>query len=215
MAKRRPRKRLTRRRPEREPYDRVLIVCEGMCTEPVYVQDLAAHYRLSTANVVITGKGADPRTVVRVAKKLRRDEARQGEKYDRVFCVFDRVEHMTFDAACDEAHASGIYIIRPWPCFEFWLRLHFGFSRQPYLRSGGKSAAQRCVDGLRGWLPKYEKGASGIFRALEGRLESAIDNATRALADAKATGEFNPSTEVHDLIDHLRELKAEQKGNRN
>ena len=214
MAKRRPRKRLTRRGPEREPYDRVLIVCEGKCTEPLYIQDLAAHYRLSTANVVITGKGADPRTVVRVAKKLRSEEGRQGEKYDRVYCVFDRDEHMTFRQACDEARANGIFVVRSWPCFEFWLRLHFGFSRQPYSRSGGKSAAQRCMDELRGWLPGYEKGASGIFHALEARLESAMDNAARALADAKATGESNPSTEVHDLVDYLRALKDEREVNR-
>ena len=205
---------LARHGPRREPYDRVLIVCEGKRTEPLYFEDLSAHFRLSTANVIITGEGADPRTVVRVAKKLRRDEARRGEKYDRVYCVFDRDEHMTFRQACDEARASGICIARSWPCFEFWLRLHFGFSRQPYSRSGGKSAAQRCMDELRGWLPGYEKGASGIFHALEARLESAMDNAARALADAKATGESDPSTEVHDLVDYLRALKAEREVNR-
>lgn len=181
MPKRRPRHGLARHGPRREPYDRVLIVCEGKRTEPLYFEDLSAHFRLSTANVIITGKGADPRTVVRVAKKLRSEEGRQGEKYDRVYCVFDRDEHMTFRQACDEARAGGICITRSWPCFEFWLRLHFGFSRQPYSRSGGKTAAQRCLDELRGWLPGYEKGASGIFRSFEGRLESAMDNATRAL----------------------------------
>lgn len=212
MPKRRPRKQLGRSRPRREPYDRVLIVCEGKRTEPLYFEDLAAHFRLSTANVVITGEGADPRTVVRVAKKLRRDEARRGEKYDRVYCVFDRDEHMTFHQACDAARASGIRVARSWPCFEFWLRLHFGYSRQPYSRSGGRSAAQRCVDELRGRLPGYEKGVSGIFRALEDRLESAMSNGTRALADAKATGESNPSTEVHDLVNYLRALKTERRG---
>lgn len=214
MARRRPRKRLTRRGPEREPYDRVLIVCEGKCTEPLYFEDLKDHYRLSTANIVVVGRGKDPRTLVREAKQLRRDEARQGEMYDRVYCVFDRDEHMTFRQACDEARRSGVCVARSWPCFEFWLRLHFGFSRQPYSRSGGKSAAQRCVDELRGCLPEYEKGASGIFHALEARLESAMDNAARALADAKATGECNPSTEVHDLVDYLRALKAEREVNR-
>ena len=212
MPKRRPRKQLGRSRPSREPYDRVLIVCEGKRTEPLYFEDLAAHFRLSTANVVITGEGADPRTVVRVAKKLRRDEARRGEKYDRVYCVFDRDEHMTFHQACDAARASGIRVARSWPCFEFWLRLHFGYSRQPYSRSGGRSAAQRCVDELRGRLPGYEKGVSGIFRALEDRLESAMSNGTRVLADAKATGESNPSTEVHDLVNYLRALKTERRG---
>lgn len=75
MPKRRPRHGLARHGPRREPYDRALIVCEGKRTEPLYFKGLSAHFRLSTANVIIAGEGADPRTVVRVAKKLRRDEA--------------------------------------------------------------------------------------------------------------------------------------------
>ena len=50
MVRRRPpRQHLARRGPRREAYDRVLIVCEGECTEPLYFQDLMARYRLSTA----------------------------------------------------------------------------------------------------------------------------------------------------------------------
>ena len=214
MARRQPRQQLARLGPSREPYDRVLIVCEGECTEPLYFQDLTARYRLSTANIIVMGSGADPRTVVQTAKRLRNRESRRGETYDRVYCVFDRNEHATFDAACDEARANNICLARSWPCFEFWLRLHFGFSRQPYTRAGGKTAAQHCVDDLRGWLPGYEKGTSGLFREIEDHLASAISNATRALTDAEATGEFNPSTEVHDLVDYLRALKSERKGNR-
>ena len=48
-----------------------------------------------------------------------------------------------------------------------------------------------------------------MFRTLEDRLESAKKNASRALADAKTTGEFNPSTEVHGLVDYLRMLKLD------
>ena len=36
-----------------------------------------------------------------------------------------------------------------------------------------------------------------------------MKNATRALADAEATEEFNPSTEVHELVGYLRTLKTE------
>ena len=209
MPRRQPRQHLRRRKPRREPYDRVLIVCEGERTEPLYFQDLAARYRLSTANVQILGRGVDPRTVVRVAKKLRSEEARNGERYDRVYCVFDRDEHATFENACEEARASGICLSRSWPCFEFWLRLHFGLTRRPYSRFGGKSAAQHCVDELRGLLPGYEKGAPRLFRELEDRLESAIAEAARARTDAEATGEFNPSTEVHRLVGYLRMLKPD------
>lgn len=206
MARRRPRHRLARRRPQRESYDRVLIVCEGKKTEPSYFGDLLAHYRLSMANIEIVGSGADPGTVVKQAKKRRLQEIRNGEKYDRVFCVFDRDEHETFKTACHEATASGITPIRSWPCFEFWLVLHFRYSRQPYAKSGGRSAAQNCVEDLRQHLPRYSKGIRGVFGSLEDFLVQAKDNAALALTDAKNTEELNPATEIHLLVEYLQSL---------
>ena len=122
MARRRPEKRFARRGPTREPYDRVLIVCEGERTEPLYLGELADHYRLSTANFKVVGRGADPKTVVREAKEQLRNENSLGENFDRVYCVFDRDEHARFLEACNEARASGLMLARSWPCFEFWLR---------------------------------------------------------------------------------------------
>jgi hypothetical protein len=51
-----------RRRPAvREPYDVVLIVCEGEKTEPGYLQGLKNAYRLSSANItIVPGEGNDP-----------------------------------------------------------------------------------------------------------------------------------------------------------
>jgi hypothetical protein len=40
-----------RRGPTREPYDVVLIVCEGAKTEPNYFKRLKLAYRLSNANI--------------------------------------------------------------------------------------------------------------------------------------------------------------------
>ena len=209
MAKRRPRSRPVRSGPKREPYDRVLIVCEGQRTEPLYFQDIVDRYRLSIANIKVVGSGADPRTVVREAKKERDRERRRGERFDRVYCVFDRDEHATFQAACGEARASGLRLTTSWPCFEFWLRLHFEFSRQPYVRSGGRSPAQNCVEDVRNFLPRYAKAARGLFVELEERLVEAKAHAARALNDARATGAFNPSTEVHELVDYLQSVKPE------
>lgn len=209
MALRRHRNRPVRSPPKREPYDRVLVVCEGKCTEPYYLQDIVDRHRLSTANVEVTGHGADPRTVVREAKKKRDRERRRGEKYDRVYCVFDRDEHATFGEACDQARASGLMLATSWPCFEFWLRLHFGYTRHPYARSGGKSPAQKCVEELRDFLPGYEKAARGVFFELEDRLDEAKVHAARTLDDALATGDFDPSTEMHELVGYLQSLKPE------
>ena len=212
MARRRPRNRPVRSGSKREPYDRVLIVCEGQRTEPLYFQDIVDRYRLSIANIKVIGSGADPKTVVREAKKERDRERRRGEKFDRVYCVFDRDEHATFQAACDEARASRLCLTRSWPCFEFWLRLHFEFSRQPYGRSGGRSPAQTCVSDLRDFLPGYAKAARGVFFKLEDRMVEAKAHAARALNDARATGAFNPSTEVHELVEYLQSLKPEGAG---
>ena len=47
---------LQRGKPKRQPYDRVLIVCEGNKSEPFYFESLIDDFRLSSANVKIFGK---------------------------------------------------------------------------------------------------------------------------------------------------------------
>lgn len=48
-----------------------------------------------------------------------------------------------------------------------------------------------------------------MFRGREDRLEDAKRSAERAIADAKTTGEPNPSTEVHELVGYLQSTKGE------
>lgn len=210
MARRKPRQRgqLRRKGPKREPYDRVLIVCEGEKTEPLYFQALKDRCRLSTANVVITGSGSDPRSLVKTAKKLRDIEKRQGDQYDAVYCVFDRDQHTHFNAASDEALSAKLKLARSWPCFEFWLLLHFVYHRRPYAPLGNRTAAQNCVRELQQHLPGYTKGNAGVFEALEGQMETAKSNASLASSDAEATERYNPSTEVHCLVAYLQALKS-------
>ena len=197
-----------RKSSSREPYDRVLIVCEGKKTEPQYFRDLVDRYRLSTINIQIVGEGSDPKTLVKKAKRLVREARDKKDPYNNVYCVFDRDGHATFDSACQEAKTSKtIQTIRSWPCFEFWLLLHFDYSRQPYSNSGGKTASQNCVEALKKKLNGYTKSEPGIFQRLEDKLNQAITNSEQAWTDAKDTGESNPSTEVHILVTYLRSLK--------
>ena len=207
MAPRKPRNHPGRHGAKREPYDRVLIVCEGKRTEPLYFLELADHYRLSTANIVVVGSGSDPHTVVRKAKQLQQQERRQGEQYDTVYCVFDHDEHTTFDDASNDAKTNCLELVRSWPCFEFWLLLHFVYSRRPYTNVDGRSPCDNCIRDLRVHLPGCERAAPGMFRRLEDRLENAKRNAKQAIADVNETGERNPSTEVHELVGYLQSIK--------
>ena len=59
MARHRPRNRIARQGPKREQYDRVLIVCEGSRTEPLYFGEIANRYRLSTANIRLQSLNPD------------------------------------------------------------------------------------------------------------------------------------------------------------
>ena len=96
MAKPRDRGSLRRRGPIREPYDRVLIVCEGSKTEPNYLRELVAHHQLSSANIQITGDGGSaPNSVVEHAIEL----FNKDPDYQSVFCVFDRDGHARFEDA--------------------------------------------------------------------------------------------------------------------
>lgn len=95
MARRKSRSSNTYCRKEaiREPYDVVLIVCEGEKTEPGYFEGLKKAHRLSSANIkVVSGEGSDPVSIVKHALR----ECQKGG-YDRVFCVFDRNGHMILD----------------------------------------------------------------------------------------------------------------------
>ena len=204
---RKPRGAVARDKPRREPYDRVLIVCEGSKTELFYFTELARRYRLSTANIEILGEGADPRTLVNKAKELRQKERKRGDKFDKVYCVFDRDEHATFDDASLVAQHRKLELSRSWPCFEFWILLHFLYTRAPYVRSGDKSPAENCMTDLQVHWPEYAKAKRGTFEMLENRLGDAKLRAAQALDDAEKTNEPNPSTEIHELVIYLQGLK--------
>jgi len=210
MARRKPRGEgdLRRRAAKRESYDRVLIVCEGEKTEPNYFCELRAHYALSTANVdVVPADGSSPITVVRSAIRRQKQERKQGEKFDRVYCIFDKDEHGNYYDACRIANNNRLTIASSIPCFEYWLLLHCEYTRAPFSPSGSRTVAEQVLAKLKTHLPDYEKSSSGLFARLLDNLETAKTRAARGLQDAERTGEDNPSTHVHELVEYLQTLK--------
>lgn len=195
-------------------FRRVLIICEGSKTEPNYLREVCQSLRLRAASVEIAGEECDsaPISVFRYADARFRDEA--GD-YDKIFCVIDRDRHPTFDAAvvACESHPSKRFLpIRSYPCFEYWILLHFRFTRAPIVTEGGASPGDVALALVREHWPEYLKGSRQCFERLEkqGFTARAEQNALRARRDAEATAEPNPSTEIDLLIEELRALAAEQ-----
>ena len=199
-----------RPRPSREPYDSVLIVCEGSKTEPIYFNGLKTALRLSNTNVRITpANGTDPVSIVGFAER----EFVSGG-HDRGFCVFDRDSHANYSNAlskisCSRHFRSGkITAVVSVPCFEVWMLLHFTFTSSGFVPSHNHSPCDCVIRQLQAHLPRYTKGGSKIFPQLLPRLDQAIINGRRLAQENLSTGSDNPATTVHLLVEYLRNVKA-------
>jgi hypothetical protein len=191
---------------------RVLIACEGEKTEPKYFRDLCKSLGLTSAVVEVAGKecGSAPLSVCQYAISRFKEDG----GFDRVYCVFDRDAHETFEDAIKlvrEHHSKKIKAIPSYPSFEYWVLLHFRYTRASVTAVGGKSSGARMLEMVRQVWAGYEKGAAGICAHLEvdGKIEKAIERAGMARAEAEETGDPNPSTCVDELVHYLRELATQ------
>lgn len=205
---------LNRQKKERSQIARYLIVCEGTKSEPFYLKDLANDLGIRPYSIRIAlNDGVSPDKVVDHGIKLYDDEAKRGDSFDQVFFVFDRDKHSTYDAAVRRINALAA-IDRPFkavisvPCFEYWLLLHFGYTDQPFVEAGQKSACDKLISRLRTnpGFKHYGKGMQGVYAIIKDRTSVAMTAARRRIEDAMKTGEENPSTHLHELVDEIRKL---------
>ncbi len=97
---------------------KILIVCEGKNTEPSYFNQ----FRLATATVKAIGDGYNTVSLVQQAHRLA-----QQEKYDQVWCVFDKDDFADndFNNAIAIAEGYKFNVAYSNQAFEYWLILHF------------------------------------------------------------------------------------------
>ncbi len=204
MGKKHYRKNWKRQGPKRKLHTKVLIVCEGKKTEPNYLRGLKNSLRLSGANVEIVGEGVTPTSIVLSAKKRCLKDAKKGDPFDKVFCVFDKDQHANYEEAMQTiermVHERIYMAITSVPSFEYWLLLHHTYSESP-------SNSSEMLNHLKQYMPNYTKGRTDIFEQLQEKLEDAKQNATRSLDSAMKNETDNPSTQVHILVECLQKLK--------
>lgn len=178
-----------RRQDTREVRQRFLIVCEGTKTEPAYFRS----FRVPKQIIVhIRGLGFDPVSLVEEAIHFA-----QNDRYDQVWCVFDRddVSSERFNRAIQLAQQNHIRVAYSNQAFELWYVLHFEFlnsaiSRFDYIKK------------LQSLLGSYQKNSSLMYNQLLSRQQTAIANAQKLLAqyDPRNPEKDNPSTTVHLLV---------------
>ena len=211
-------KALKRRKETRQPYQRILIVCEGQKTEPLYLNEIRTQYRLASSNVQIlpSALGTEPAQIVDYAEQLFRKgdqtKAIYPQSFDLVYVVFDRDSHLTYHQALAKAAALNGKIrndlnervqfaaVVSVPCFELWLLLHFQNVQAPMKRGAVYQA-------LKQYLPNYNKGQGGHWLLTQHLLKDAT---LRALACALLTTAHNgvePYTDMHQLVATLTQLR--------
>jgi hypothetical protein len=209
---------LRRRAAVRQPYDRLLIVCEGEKTEPQYLREIQQAYRLATAHVQVLHSliGTEPQQVLEYAltvfKEGDRERGIHARSFDRIVVVFDRDEHRTYHAALEQAAAqncklkndNGIVmpldVVASVPCFELWLLLHFEDIHAPLHRHA-------AIEQLKAYLPGYEKGSGGHWAATQARLVDATLRAERLASMTTARDGTMPYTRMHELVSRLVHLR--------
>ena len=95
------------------------------------------------------------------------------------------------------------------PAFEYWFLLHFTASTKPYSPLPTKSVGDQVIDDLKIYLPDYEKKQEGIYKYFieNGLIDGAKAHSNRIFENSKNTGNINPSTNVHNLVEYLEALK--------
>ena len=201
----------------------MLIVCEGDKTEPDYFNALIDDLQLNTANIKIAENtdGSSPRNVVDVARKKYKEDKKAGketgEKFDQVYCIFDKDTHSTYREALDiirreqqqGKRGCPIHAVTSIPCFEFWLLLHFTKTTKDFHAGRGSICANVIAD-LKKHIPAYEKGEmKEIYQLVKNRIPKAIAGAKQAEHHCATGGTDTPSTQVYALVEYLQHLKKQ------
>ncbi len=203
---------LRRMRATKDPYDVILIVCEGEKTEPNYFNGLRKAFRLNNANIKVCGRGSDPLSIVDFAI----DTCKKESKFDRAYCVFDRDRHPTYDTALNKIkqikHTRSckgyeIIAVSSNPCFEFWLLLHFKYTTMQFNAPANSSICDTVIKELKKDFPEYQKGDKDIFKKIQDKVDTAIKNAHKIEKSNQTSGADSPSTSVHLLVEYLQNFK--------
>lgn len=209
---------LSRRIAKRQPYESVLIVTEGL-TEANYLNEIRNQCRLSSTNVVAlpSAYGTQPIQVVEYAVNLFENGSVEKGIYpsvfDSVYIVFDRDEHKTYLAAlekikvlnCNYQNLEGEPVtfnaIPSVPCFEVWLLMH-------YQEVGASLHRKEALSKLKSYIPDYEKGSIGNWKATNHHLNDAISRALRRTTITNAYDGEEPYTAMFELVKKLLELTS-------
>jgi hypothetical protein len=192
----------------RPQFQRILVLCEGQCTEPQYLHEVRRERRIPEQNLTIIGPSKVPNTPREMVEEAKRRKRVRIEPYDQVWCVFDVEAKLTqkcrdglLEAPCSAGDA-GILIAMSNPCFEVWLCWHMA-DQTAWVASDVIQA--RCkelgiIDGKQ--IQDSPRLIREFYRSARKRASSSDQAHERS--GTKKPEDRNPSSGVYQLIDAIR-----------
>ena len=204
----------------KEPLKRILIVSEGIKTEPMYFIKLIDYLKLSNTDIKVIGsKKSCPLKVVEYAKKLQ-DKSINNGSYDLVYCVIDKDSHVHYENVLSfikNNKKSNLILINSIPCFEFWILLHYNYnSIKPFMKKGNNSICEMLIKELKKHLPNYTKNISTLDKKdleyifHDKNITKAINASKKIIAHCEKAKTDNPSTKIHEVVMELQKEKIKQ-----
>lgn len=210
---------LVRKQETKLPLKAFLIACEGICSEPNYINGLVLNEKSNR-------KIADG-TVVKIAPHQHSDpygvlqdllRSPNYENYDELWIVIDRDEvelkrkgfgghtEENFQKALKESKEHGVKVACSNPCFELWIVLHFEYRDTACSRGDIQKKALVKINSI---LPKEKqlkkvenlKSLENLYNLLKDRVDIARRNAKKLRSNEEAKA--NPSTGMYKLLDSL------------
>nr|WP_272920976.1 RloB family protein [Streptomyces sp. SID2888] len=193
---------------------RVLIYCEGECTEKHYLNGLRSDLSGLPIQIQLGPEHGVPTALVRAAAKHQERAPRSRQDrftpYDEVWCVMDveaPAPHPNLDRALREARQHGINVALSNPCFELWLLLHF----QEVRGYNTSEAAQRLLEQHK--TCGYRTGRKHLDYSPFRPAHPDAAARARVLREAAEQGHrTNPWTDVDRLVDGLLEQARTARG---
>jgi len=209
---------LTRHEPTIQERQRVLIICEGRKTEPLYLKAFIDSVELTTGRIKIYGNQSDNSAPINIVN-FGIDKLSEDPNFDKIYFVFDRDTHATYDSALVQIEKlkktwedKTIMAITSFPCFEIWFLLHFKTHGKQYGFNGNTSPCTHLISELKK-IPvfsKYKKGHRNYFNILKDRMDIARNNSKITLEQSKqycqSPHHADPSTLMHELISGIEEV---------
>lgn len=197
------------------PKERIVVYTEGVATEIEYLGFVRQAMGIPKELIEIrkaecTHADGIIEEIVEAAR-VNRAEARRGRaaRVEQWWAVLDtETRPASLTNAIQKAKANGIYIVISDPSFEFWLRLHFGYTARQY------QSVQELIRELHsaGYLPTYSmENKHPDMDILYPLLPTAMDNARRLRKGHTKEGFGQPRTDCDLLIDMMASSAKEGK----